>query len=207
MSRIGLAGLLVLAILTAGCSPGSLPSSISAYDTVLTLFSDKADFTGARTFTLVDSIVHLVDPGGSDTISRQYDGLVLTRVRDNMIAAGWTEISNPSGSNPPDVAIQVAATTSDNYVVEYWPPYWGWYPGWGYPGYGWGWGWSNVYKYTTGTVLMAMLDLRNPDTGNETVPVMWLGALNGVLSSSTSVQARIVDGIDQAFEQSPYLRK
>ena len=63
------------------------------------------------------------------------------------------------------------------------------------------------YSYTTGTVLTAMLDLRNPDTTNGTVPVIWLGALNGVISAPSSIETRIVQGLDQAFEQSPYLRK
>lgn len=206
MSRVGLAGLLVLALLAASCSPGSTPSSVTAYDTVVTLFNKNANFSTATTFTLVDTIVHLGDSTATD-ISREYDELILTRIRDNLVGAGWTEITNPSSSNPPNVAVQVAATTVENVLVSYWPPYWGWYPGWGYPGYGWGWGWTSVYQYTTGTLLMAMLDLRDPDMVNETLPVMWLGGLNGVLSSPATAQTRIVNGIDQAFEQSPYLWK
>jgi hypothetical protein len=196
---------LVLAMAASGCSPGAEPSSVTAFDTVTTIFGPNADFAGAQTFAVVDSVIHLVDPDRPDEISREYDALIVQRLRDNMLAAGWREVD--PASEAPHVSLQPAATTSDFLVVEYWPPYWGWYPGWGYPGYGWGWGWTNVYSYTTGTVLTAMLDLRNPDTVNGTVPVIWLSALNGVISAPSSVQARIVEGLDQSFEQSPYLRK
>jgi hypothetical protein len=198
---------LLLAAAASGCSPGAEPSSVTAFDTVTTIVAPNADFAGAQTFAVVDSIIHLVDPDRPDEISREYDALIVQRLRDNMLAAGWTEITAPNPSNPPDVAVQASATTSQYIVVEYWPPYWGWYPGWGYPGYGWGWGWTNVYSYTTGTVLTSMLDLRNPDTVNETVPVIWLSALNGVISAPSNVETRIVQGLDQSFEQSPYLRK
>ncbi|MGH7306592.1 MAG: DUF4136 domain-containing protein [Candidatus Rokuibacteriota bacterium] len=179
---------------------------MTAFDTVTTIFGPNADFAGASTFAVVDSIIHLVDPDRPDEISREHDALIVQRLRDNMLAAGWTEIAAPDSANPPDVALQAAATTSDTIVIEYWPPYWGWYPGWGYPGYGWGWGWANVYSYTTGTVLTAMLDLRNPNMASETIPVIWVGALNGVISAPSNIEARIVEGLDQAFEQSPYLR-
>jgi hypothetical protein len=198
--------LVALAFVAAGCSPGSDPESITAFDTVTTLFSSQADFAGAQTFTVVDSVMHLGEP--PDDISRAYDALILSRIRADLSAIGWTEIANPGPGNNPDVAVQTAVTTSEYSGVVYWPPYWGWYPGWGYPGYGWGWGgWATAYSYTTGTVLMAMLDLRNPNIGSQTIPVMWLGALNGVLGNTASSQARITNGIDQAFEQSPYLEK
>jgi hypothetical protein len=197
--------LLLLAILCTSCSPGSEPSSVSAFDTVTTIFGRNANFVTATTFTLVDSVLHIGNPG--DAVSREHDDLILARLRDNMLVAGWTEIVAPGPASEPDVAVQAAATTTENWVVEYWPPYWGWYPGWGYPGYGWGWGWANVYSYTTGTILAAMLDLRNVDTTNQTVPVIWLGALNGVINAPSNAEARIVEGLDQAFEQSPYLRK
>jgi hypothetical protein len=205
MLRNGRVALVILALLASGCSPGSNPESVSGYDTVLTFYADNADFPHAFTFALVDTVMHLVEQGGSDTITREYDELILTRVRADMLAQGWTEIAAPDSAHPPDVAVQVGVTTSDYVGVAYWPPYWGWYPGWGYPGYGWG--YYPTYSYTTGTVLVAMLDLRNPDPVAESLPVMWLAAVSGVASTTSSNQTRIVSGIDQAFEQSPYLRK
>lgn len=202
--------LLLAAFAALGCSPGSEPESVTAFDTVTSAFRKGTDFASAITFTVPDTVTHLTDSTGTDNITRVYDNLMLTRVRDNMRAIGWTEIPAPDATHKPDVAVQVAVTTSDYVVIEYWPPYWGYYPGWGYPGYGWGWGWgyTTAYSYTTGTVFLVMLDLRHPDTATQTVPTVWVGAANGVQSASAgSNQTRIVNGIDQAFKQSPYLYK
>src|SRR5262245_36761960 len=193
-----------LAIAVAGCSPGSDVENIADLDTVTTLFSPGADFKTPFRFTVVDSITQLGDM--PVTITPPQHQAIIDRIRADMITAGWTEVANPSMSDQPDVAIQPGVTTSTSSGVAYWPPYWGWYPG--YPAYCcWGWGgWATAYSYTTGTLVMAMLDLKHPDATS--VPVMWLGAVNGVLGSSTaSNQSRIANGIDQAFQQSPYLVK
>ena len=208
MSRKRLSALmlaLAVAVAGSGCTPGSEPESVTAFDTVTTLFDKNTDFAALHTFTVVDSVFHLVDPGQSDNISRAYDTQVLTQIRTEMTNLGWTEIANPGPGNAPDVSLNVAATTAENIVGEYWPPYWGYYPG--YPGYGWGWGYSTIYNYTTGTLLMTMLDLKHPDPGTQTVPVVWTGALNGVLEAPGTVPERLQRGIDQAFDQSPYLGK
>jgi hypothetical protein len=207
MSKYACMALALLLAAAMGCSPDSELSSVEAADTVVTLFSDQADFPNAFTFTMADTVMHLVGEGGTDDITRIYDDLILSRVRDDMLAQGWTEIASPDSTHRPDVALNVGVTTSDYVAYSYWPPYWGYYPGWGYPGYGWGWGYYPAYTYTTGSVLMAMLDLRNPNAETQTLPVMWFGAVNGIASTTASNQSRIVNGIDQAFEQSPYLRK
>jgi hypothetical protein len=53
------------------------------------------------------------------------------------------------------------------------------------------------------------MEMSNPNdyrvVDNDTVtPIYWAGALNGVLTSGSDA-SRITRGIDQAFEQSPYL--
>jgi hypothetical protein len=54
------------------------------------------------------------------------------------------------------------------------------------------------------------MEMTNPNdyrvVNNDTVtPMYWAGAVNGVLSSGSNT-SRITRGIDQAFEQSSYLR-
>ena len=50
-----------------------------------------------------------------------------------------------------------------------------------------------------------MVDLRAPRQTTKRVPVLWVAAINGVLTDN-SVLPRVLTGIDQAFDQSPYLR-
>src|SRR5262249_60233994 len=121
--------------------------------------------------------------------------------------AGWTEITNPTSPNAPDVPVQPAVTTSTSTGIAYWPPYWGWYPGYpAYCCYGWG-GWATAYSYTTGTLLMAMLDLKHADTVGMKVPVMWLGAVHRGLRRNAPNPSRLLKGIEPAIQTLPFPRQ
>ena len=175
-------------------------------------------FENLITFTVADTIVHIVESGTEDNISRQYDDFVLEQVRLNMLKLGFVEETNPE-INSADVTVTVSALSSEHEVYT-WYPYWGWY--WGYPykstaaqkstgTYSYYYPWypySSYYSYQSGSVLMEMVDVAriNPDV--EAIPVIWAGILNGVLESSESgVKNRLSKGIDQCFIQSPYLLK
>jgi hypothetical protein len=175
-------------------------------------------FENLRTFTVVDTIVHIVESGTADNISRQYDDFVLEQVRLNMLKMGFVEELNPEVT-PADVAITVSAISSTHEVYT-WYPYWGWY--WGYPykstaaekimstsSYYYPWPpYSSSYSYQSGSVLMEMVDVARVNPAVEEIPIIWAGIINGVLESSESgVKARLSSGIDQCFIQSPYLLK
>ncbi len=119
----------------------------------------------------------------------------------------------------------------------YYPPGWWWgYPGygWGYPGYGWGgypgygWGYPGggySYQYKVGTIVLEMVDGEsfraslewqesNPGQGQDganEVPeliIRWLANIDGYLSDNQEYnEGRAKRGMDEAFEQSPYLKK
>ncbi len=55
---------------------------------------------------------------------------------------------------------------------------------------------------------MEMVDVARVDPDVEEIPVIWAGIINGVLESSESgTKTRLSNGIDQCFNQSPYLLK
>ncbi len=79
------------------------------------------------------------------------------------------------------------------------PRYWGWYYPYYYP-------WTVAYSVTTGSVIAEIIDLKHVNE-NQNLEVTWTMSLNGALGSSTSTNLqRALDGIDQAFTQSPYLK-
>lgn len=53
--------------------------------------------------------------------------------------------------------------------------------------------------------MITMVDLRAPRETTKRVPVLWVAAINGVLTDNP-ILPRVLTGIDQAFAQSPYLR-
>jgi len=114
----------------------------------------------------------------------------------------------------------------------YWGGYWGYYywksyygyPGWGYGGYypWYGGGYSTYYEYTTHNMMIEMADgdsirsirdwiSQNPDPDWDEAPEMryyWQTIVNGILSGDDSYDLdRIKEGINEAFEQSDYLKK
>ena len=61
-------------------------------------------------------------------------------------------------------------------------------------------------SYTTGTVILDMLDVDGADDVEETFPIVWNAVINGLVTGSdASVEARIRTNINQAFDQSSYL--
>ena len=206
-----LAALAATALTLTACFPDDITSA-EELDTVTTLFAQQTDFGAIGTYVLVDSVVFIdADGEGGDDesdISHAFDDQVLAAIRSNMNAAGYTEVSGPAASTA-DIAVLATTTSSTTVGIGYdWWLYWGWYPYW--PGYGPGWGVgyppvSVTYVYTTGTLLLTMLDVKNADFTNKQIPVLWLGAVNGVLTGNAQV-ARVIEGIDQAFAQSPYLQ-
>lgn len=99
---------------------------------------------------------------------------------------------------------------STNY---YYPPYWGWYPSYG----------ATYYSYKTGTIVMEMADGEsvraykawlenageNPDPDDApAISFKWTASIDGILSSTGSYNIdRAKRGFNEAFEQSPYLKK
>jgi len=197
-----------LLFLTVGGCYYDYGMNVSDYDVVTTLYDVNFNFSNVKTYAMPDTIVHIVDEGKESDISRKYDSFILKQVASQMELRGITRITDPDFSvaeKTPNVVLLLRATSTTNYVAYnnyYWGGYWGW--GWGgyYPWYG----GTTVYNYTTGTVLIDMIDVENANPAEEEYPSAWLAAINGLLGDSgTSSQNRLSTSIVQAFVQSPYI--
>ena len=201
-------------LLFASCYPGEV-TNIAEFDIVVTTHDDTVTFTSFATYALLDSVVHidLMDNANDDLLDRSNDALILAQVVAGIEGLGYVEEMDPA-NNTPDVVLLVGALAveKDAYFSYGWWPYWGWYPyypccygpgyGWGYPGGGVG-----SVTYAVGTLVIIMLDPTRPGNGVDTAPIVWVAGINGLLgSSATGLAARITNLIDQAFDQSPYLR-
>jgi hypothetical protein len=204
MKKSGLTGMLVMLV---ACYPGDV-TSIAELDVVMTRYATDYNFGQVTRFTMPDTIIHInTDDPNAIIIPRANDQQTLDRVRANLVAQGWTEVDweDAAGGDPVDVAILNLATASEN--TQWWVSY---PPGgcWYYPCYGWGWYWPpyvGTTSYDAGTYFMVMADA-NQITPSDSTQGVWGGVVNGVLtSSSASDYQRLLNGIDQAFSQSPYL--
>lgn len=207
--KIGLSSFVLMALLSV-CTP-SLPDYIADYDLVYTKENKSFNFAAVNTYFLPDSVVHGPNPSSED---HKYDALILSTIKSNLDALGWTRLPTNSGSAKADVVVLPTGSTQlyGSCAAYCWWCYWGWYPGWGYypPSWGNGWGWGYptdivCTSYNTGTVSVA---ITNPNgAANNVLPVAWIGILNGLLEGSEAeIRSRITANINQMFVQSPYLK-
>jgi hypothetical protein len=230
MRRLLLAGLVVAAP-PAAAACFSYPDTAQRLqdDIVLTRYDEAASFGAYQTFAVRPDIP-LLD--GSDAGPPLLDEAAASRLRaavvQSLVARGYTEVT---ASEAPDLGVELSVITRINtqqtcFPYYYWGSYWNpWY--WGYPGYPYyaPWGCS-VSAWRAGTVTVDLLDLRAaaggqprvvaeggvsllPDGGPlRPLGAVWLGVVYGVLGSATDTNvARAVEGIEQAFAQSPYLTR
>lgn len=198
----GAVALLAVSLLLS-CYPGD-ELTVSDTDTVVTIFDQEADFSAQTTYAMDDTVMHLVEDGDRDDISRAYDDEILAQIVANMDALGYTRIADPAAA---DVNLLVGVSVRDytgyayyggywGYWYGYYPPGWGWYPY--YPGGGY------TYSYSIGTIFVLMTNPPALDANGKPSAPIWIAALNGLADAGTTV-TRIENGIDQAFAQSQYL--
>ncbi len=210
--------ILVLGLLLtlSACRPGGA-EYIDELDIVGTQYDKQADFSAKHTYSRPDTIVKIAtnnynDPDGDGKptyISQAAANLITTQLDANMQKYGWTKVNR---NQNPDVIVMLS--TMENTNVYYY--YDNWYMGYGFgfgdPYYGGGWYYPGYFppSYSTtktGTLLMQMASPKD-STIDGKMPIVWLGVVNGMMEgSSTSFNSRVKKSIDQAYTQSPYLKK
>jgi len=193
----------VSGLVLAGCYPSG-PDFTEDLDVVYTTFDPEFDFASRNTYSMPDQIVTDVQiTNDGDTIYEYmkdiYAGPILNKIDANMTAQGWTKVDVSAN---PDVLLMPAGMSSTTYFYSYWYCWW-------YGGYWGGWGWYyppyyTVSSYTTGSMIITISDPHNDSPINRS-PTAWITAMNGLLTYSGDIN-RVLNGIDQAFEQSPYLK-
>lgn len=191
-------------VLLWGCYPGG-PDYYEELDVSLSKHNPEYDFAAKATYAMPDQIVkitgNLIEGDEPSFIPEATAQAILAMIDDNMSALGWQKVDI---SADPDLLLAPAAweTTTIYYYYDYW--YW-WYGGY-YPGWGWGGYYPPVYvsSYTTGTLVMNLID--KDIVGSNGNPVtQWTGAINGILTGSYDAE-RMRTAIDNTFIQSPYLK-
>lgn len=200
-----------LALLAVACHKEPYIDSDNEY-LVYTSPGKDATFASFTTFDLADSLL-VIGQSAKPEYSQSQNALALIKaVRMNMENAGYVYTpDNPDA----DLGIQMTyVIKTDRYVQYYNDPYW-WlnYPGYWSPGY-----WGNyvgfyypypvTYTYSTNALMVDMADLTTPKTGTEALKVVWSVYIGGPAGSSVASDVEVMKkAIDQAFVQSPYLKK
>jgi len=215
MKKILLLGL--SSMLFWACSPRDIDSTIEDLDLTITTQKEGTVFTNYQTYAIPDSVYIITgDENNLDSFARNQtiDVTILNEIDTQMEQLGYVKVDT---SENPDVGIFVARLINTTEGTAYVPGYcgggWGWgYGGggyWGYPGYGYcSPGAAYEYNYSTGTVMVSMVDLNTVDVENEVLSVLWTMVSNGYIEDNTKTanKSRIQTNIARGFEQSPYLQ-
>jgi hypothetical protein len=178
-------------------------------DLTLTLYDNTNDFTPYLTYSIVDTVGNLFEAEEGDTNTLEpskYSELIINQINSNMASLGYTKVDTSAN---PDLFINAHTLGVDiNYIGSYYP-YYGWGGGgyWGYPGYGYYYPYYYSYTKSFGTVILEMIDAKNRNDQTNQLTVVWNASILGATNSSSAANSRITSGIDDAFAQSPYLKK
>jgi predicted small lipoprotein YifL len=200
-----LLALLPVLVLLAACYPQG-PDYVEDIDVVATTYDDEFNFDAKTTYAMPDKIVVDIDIEEGDTIYEYMKDAfatpILQAIQTNMTSRGFTRVAVSAN---PDLLLTPAGLSSTTYFYSYWYDWW-------YGGYwGWGWGWYyppyyTVSSYTTGSMVMVLSD---PKAGaNSPInrsPAVWIGVGNGLFTGAYEL-SRVTNAINQAFQQSPYLK-
>ncbi|MFM9050712.1 MAG: DUF4136 domain-containing protein [Bacteroidota bacterium] len=177
---------------------------------VATFYDRSANFDSLKTYFIPSQVGYISNVHPNDTLLAPASASQLVnRVKNNMNQRGFIPVDSTAN---PDMAVNMFVIRDLNRTDVISPGGW-----WGYPGYydPWYYGYydsyyyypfSYSYTYETGTLVIELIDLKNSDSNNNKLIVVWNAISNGVLAGYQYGQLQEgLDAIDQSFAQSPYL--
>lgn len=203
--------LFITAVLVlAACHMEPYPQDGDSEYLVYTSPDKNINFSQFMTFDIADSVL-VIGQSEKPEYSQSDNALALIQAyRTNMENAGY--IYTPSNPDA-ELGIQLTFIIRTERFVQYYsnPNWWLDYPGYWPAGYwgnwtGWYYAYPVTYTYTTNALVTEMVDLTADEGEGKSLPIVWTNYIGGPGSYSMSNDVkRIINGIDQAFAQSPYL--
>jgi hypothetical protein len=193
------------------CYPDS-PDSNDDYDLLISAFNPEFNFETVSSFILPDTLIFLNDTASElIDLTEQQKKAFIDAVRSNITSYGWADSSYSDQDAETLILVSaVVAKYSDNIWDEWkWYEYFGnvspvgqntrypWYPA----------SFPYIYDFTKGTLLLTIIDAEELETNPDVIPVVWIGSLNGIITSKSVSTTKVTNAIDKLFELSPYLNK
>jgi hypothetical protein len=225
---------LVASLFMTACYEYHDDTYLDELDVTLTYYDTTYNFQAAGTYAIRDSVGIISDYLSDSEIDNFYkngggNDEIKALVRTNMNALGYTEVSADQNFDLGINLVIAAVENTEYYSYGWWYgyyPYYGWYYGGWYPYYGYPW-YSYSYTYQQGALLMELADGESIRTYREwaegktqgeienadpdevpNINFVWQGIVSGIAGTEKSYnQQRAERGINEAFDQSPYLDK
>lgn len=204
--------LCALSLVLTACEKEVSLSQLDADFVVSTDFDPEANFSTYSTYYIPDSILIMTNSNEPEFWQANDAGQLIEAIVTRMDNAGYVRVTE---KNEADLGLQTSLIRRTNIVVsQSGNPWWWGYPGYWSPGF---WGPWNSWRYPfvirssfrTGSFIVEMVDLKTAKSRtDDALPVLWSSYMTGLLSNSDRVNVQLASrAINQAFEQSPYIKK
>lgn len=194
---------LILGLSSCSMYPDYDSSEVEHQVVSITEYDTKVDFSrpNFNTFSITDSMCVLDEDGKKMYVKTTLSDLVISQAKLNMQQIGYTYVNRDSN---PDLAINVSGIKSSSFQYSY---YWGFYDPYYWGNY---WGWYYYYPvypmltsvYTSGSVLLEMVDMKNADPATKKLKVIWVGIIRGLMMYKYT-DAETINGVNTCFTQTP----
>ena len=203
---------LVVALLAAIVSCRKVPDSseLSAEQVVATDRDLAANFSDYNTYFVSDSVSVVASDPKDSILTGPLAAQMVNAIKTNMNSRGYTFVARTAN---PDLGLRLTVIkdiTRTAICGGWWDGWYGYYPPWYWGCYycGYYYPWCTTYTYTIGTSTLYIFDVKNKDA-NRNLKAVWGATMFGVFSTTNNqTNADLTTtAINQAFSQSPYIKK
>lgn len=197
--------LFVIVALLCSCEKDPDTDKLDNDYLVLTNYDSNTDFSKINSFYVIDSILIIDNQTDKPKYWKNENSQkIVNAYNDNFISCGYTQAA--SGEEA-DVVFQLSYINTTYYFNNNVGPWWNSYPGyWNWGGWGWYYPFNFYYAYSTGSIIGELVNTKAP-YGSDKLTIVWNAYICGLLNGNNLSYSRTMAAINQAFEQSPYLKK
>ena len=205
MKKFIMLPLFVIVALLCSCEKDPDTDKLDNDYLVLTNYDSNTDFGKINSFYVIDSILIIDNQTDKPKYWKNENSQkIVNAYNDNFISCGYTQAA--SGEEA-DVVFQLSYINTTYYFNNNVGPWWNSYPGyWNWGGWGWDYPFNFYYAYSTGSIIGELVNTKAP-YGSDKHTIVWNAYICGLLNGNNLSYSRTMAAINQAFEQSPYLKK
>ena len=205
MKKFIMLPLFVIVALLCSCEKDPDTDKLDNDYLVLTNYDSNTDFGKINSFYVIDSILIIDNQTDKPKYWKNENSQkIVNAYNDNFISCGYTQAA--SGEEA-DVVFQLSYINTTYYFNNSIGPWWNSYPGyWNWGGWGWYYPFNFYYAYSTGSIIGELVNTKAP-YGSDKLTIVWNAYICGLLNGNNLSYSRTMAAINQAFEQSSYLKK
>ena len=202
--------MLILLILSKCRKPISIQQLTSGF-TVITHTDITVQFSNYSTYYISDTVVNLSGTASDTIITGSAASPFVEAVKQNMNARGFSFVPH---TPTPDLGIATCVLRDIRSSVAFYPGWWDsisgywdplyWLSNNSFPYY---YGWSTTYNYQNASLIVNLIDLKNARVDKRLAVIWHVTGFSAFSSDSATNLQSSINAINQAFAQSPYLKK